>query len=445
MAKIAKVQEVDVSLLKPYERNAKLHGVDQIEKLCKSIEEFGFISPCLIDNDYNVIAGHGRIMAAKRMGMESVPCLFVEGLTDEQRRAYILADNRLTELGEWDMELVRSELSDLKDAEFDTSLIGFDIDIAFDESMAQIDDETWGDGLPGSGATQKSKVGDIYQLGKHRLMCGDSTNPEMVQKLMGGDLADLLLTDPPYNIGLGSENCGSAQTISGSGKKLARQEDGAFLLNDNLTDEQFVAFLTAAMQNAYAAMRDGAVFYVWYATRSTVSFTRAIEQSGLSIKQNLIWVKNVFTLGRQDYQWRHEPCFYGWKEGATHYFIDSRKNGTVFQSKIPDFAMMTEAEMREALTRIYADVKPDTLFENKPLVCDLHPTMKPVKLMKRLIHNSSKEDDIVLDLFGGSGSTLISCEELGRRCYCMEYDPHYADVIVERWEDRTGEKAVLLT
>lgn len=215
-------------------------------------------------------------------------------------------------------------------------------------------------------------------------------------------------------------------------------------MNDNLSDDQFCEFLTAAMRNANMVMKDGAAFYVWYGTKSTVNFIKSIETAGLSIKQNLIWVKNMFTLGRQDYQWRHEPCLYGWKEGTGHYFIDSRKNGTVFESKAPDFSSMSEEEMREMLQRIYADIKCDILHENKPLACDLHPTMKPVKLMQKLIHNSSKEGEIVLDLFCGSGSTLIACEQLGRKCYAMEYDPHYADVIVDRWEKETGKKAVLL-
>ena len=443
MGKAVELREVEIATLRPYERNAKQHGKEQVERIARSIRELGFLSPCLIDQELNVIAGHGRILAAKTIGMETVPCVFVEGLTEEQRKAYILADNRLTEMGEWDMDLVQQELAALADADFDISLTGFDPDLRFDDSMGQIQDDGW------TGAEEKlaeepsSCVGDIYQLGNHRLMCGDSTDPEMVAALMNGEKADMLVTDPPYNIGLGGDESGSAQSNDEMSKRRKKQDDGAFLLNDNLGEKEFVEFLTKAMTNAKDALREGGAFYVWYATRTTEQFLDGMRKAGLEVKQILIWVKSHFTLGRQDYQWQHEPCLYGWKDGAAHYFVDSRKQSTVIEDLMPDLAHMKKAEMEALLKEIYAEeTATDVIHESKPNVSELHPTMKPIKLIARQIRNSSQPGEKVLDLFGGSGTTMIACEQMDRQCFMMEFDPHYADVIVDRWEALTGRKAL---
>lgn len=443
MGKAVELREVEIAALKPYERNAKKHSKEQVEKIGDSIRRLGFLSPCLIDQDMNVIAGHGRIMAAKLIGWDRVPCVFIEGLTAEERKAYILADNRLTELGEWDMDLVQQELAALADADFDISITGFDTDLRFDDSMAQITDDGWTEDEIHAEEEPRSRIGDIYQLGNHRLMCGDSTDPDMVAALMDGAKADLMVTDPPYNIGLGGEESGAAQSTDELAKKRKRQDDGAFLLNDNLGEKEFVEFLTKAMANGRDALREGGAFYVWYATRTTEQFLQGMRNAGLEVKQILIWVKSHFTLGRQDYQWQHEPCLYGWKEGAAHYFLDSRKQSTVIEDQLPDLSRMKKADMEALLREIYkAEVPTDVIREAKPNVSELHPTMKPLKLIARQIRNSSEPGQTVLDLFGGSGTTLIACEQMDRRCMMMEFDPHYADVIVDRWEKMTGLKAL---
>lgn len=398
MAKIADVQEVSLSLLKPYERNAKIHGPEQIEKLKDSIREFGFLTPCLIDGDLNIIAGHGRVMAAKELGMETVPCVFIEGLTDAQRRAYILADNRLGELGEWDMNIVTDELTALADEDFDISLTGFDLDL--DEPTEVIED----DYDPTPPKEPKAKRGDIYQLGRHRLMCGNSTDPSDVQLLMGGKLADMVFTDPPYNV-----------NYSGRGEinQLGNIE------NDNMDDNGFDLFCNDFFKNYNTVLRPLSGIYVCHPDSVSapkiafeINFAKYFKKSS-----TIIWVKPSGGMGWQDYRTQHEPILYGWKEGeseGSHRFYGDRTNTTVW-------------EISRDATSNY-----------------VHPTQKPVALPSKAIQNSSQEGEVVLDLFGGSGSTLIASEQLNRKCYMMEYDPHYVDVIIDRWEQLTGGRAVLL-
>ena len=432
MAKIADVQEVSLEKLRPYERNAKKHGAGQIEKLKASIMEFGFLTPCLIDSDYNLIAGHGRVMAAKELGIKTVPCVFIEGLTEEQRRAYILADNRLGELGEWDMELVSDELENLRDSGLDIDLTGFSIDdiIIEDDMGADFTEDEFEDFL--AETEPIVKFHEIYQLGDHRLMCGDSTDAGDVSRLMNKVKADLVVTDPPYNVSLG-------QNESTYGlQKRHRRTDGLFIANDALSDDEFYAFLCKAFRNASDNMKLGASYYCWYASTTQWTFQTALEAEGLKPHQILIWVKNTASLGRSDYQWRHEPCFYGWKEGGAHYFIDLRTLTTVTDG-------IDTLTKEEAIARLKELADTSTaMYENKPQKSAEHPTMKPLNLIKKQVRNSSKEGDAVLDLFGGSGTTLLACEEMGRKCYMMEYDPHYCDVIIKRWEKQTGKKAVLL-
>lgn len=415
MGKIGAKQVVKIADLKPYERNARTHSEEQVDQIARSIEEFGFLNPVLIDEEKNVIAGHGRIMAAQKLGMTEVPCLFVEGLTEDQRKAYVLADNRLTELGGWDAELISAELQDLKAAGFDIDITGFTIDdIIIDETTwADFDEPTIDDKTE---VVPRIKRGEVWQLGQHRLMCGDSTKAEDVAKLMGGGTADLLLTDPPYNVAISNSQ---GQTIA----------------NDDMHSDDFCSFLTAAFTNASTAMKYGAGFYIWYASKSSAEFLNAMRSTGLEPRQQLIWVKNMFTMGRQDYQWRHEPCFYGWKEGGAHYFIDVRSFTTVED----DVDKLTREKAIERLKELAQFST--AMYENKPAKDDLHPTMKPVGLFKKLIRNSSRQGDLVLDLFAGSGTAIVAAEEMNRRCYSMEYDPVYAEVIIQRWEEQTGKTA----
>lgn len=414
-------ENVEINKLIPYEFNARTHSEEQVEKIAKSIEEFGFINPVLIDGEYGIIAGHGRILGAKKLGMKEVPCLFVEDLTEAQKKAYILADNKLALDAGWDDEILKQELKVLNDMNFDISLTGFDADdFKFDQDDIEFLEDGYTQELP---EEPKSKRGQIYQLGNHRLMVGDSTSPEDVEKLMDGEKAELLFTDPPYNV-----NVSNSQ--------------GMTIENDNMDNESFKQFLNSAFKNASESLIDGGAFYIWHADSETINFRTQCQENGLLVKQCLIWVKNGFNFGRQYYKWKHEPCLYGWKDGAGHYFIEEYNHPTVIENPV-DLDKLSKEELKVLLEEVM-EVPTTIIHEDKPVKNDLHPTMKPLKLCCDLIRNSSKKGEKVLDLFGGSGSTLMSCEQLGRICYTMEYDPKYADVIIDRWETFTGEKAVLL-
>lgn len=415
-------ENVEIRKLKPYENNARTHSEEQVEKIANSIKEFGFINPVLIDGNYGIIAGHGRVLGATKLGMTEVPCLFIEDLTETQKRAYILADNKLALDAGWDDEILRNELEILKDMNFDISIAGFD-DFSFTEERIEFTEDGF---EPIPPEEPKSKSGEIYQLGNHRLMVGDSTNIEDVEKLMNGEKADLLFTDPPYNV-----------NVSNS--------EGMTIENDNMDDESFRNFLNLAFMCASESLKEGAPFYIWHADSETVNFRTQCEENGLMVKQTLIWVKNAFNFGRQDYKRKHEPCLYGWKEGAGHYFIEEYNHPTVIEDEV-DLDRMSKEQMKRMLEEILAEPIPTTIIhENKPLKNDLHPTMKPLQMCGDMIRNSSLKGEIVLDLFGGSGSTMMACEQLGRTCYMMEYDPRYADVIINRYEELTGKKAILLS
>lgn len=417
MAKIGAIQEVTIEDLIPYKNNSKTHDKTQVEKLKQSISEFGFVSPILIDADMNIIAGHGRIIAAKELGMERVPAVFIEGLTEAQRKAYIITDNRLTELGGWDMQIVKNELLALENEGFDTRVTGFDVgEIVVSDDMAAEYQET--EALPET-VSNRTRHGDIWILGDHRLMCGDSTKNEDVTALMDGRFADLLLTDPPYNV-----------DYTGNGNMKIE--------NDAMESGAFFNFLCAAFGNAALFMKEGAAYYCWHASKSMPEFYNALGHVGLPPRQCLIWVKSTLVLGRQDYQWRHEPCFYGWKDGGAHYFIDARSLTTVWDK--------TDDLSREEAIRALKEMGSvtTTIYEDKPSANEAHPTMKPIGLFKKLIRNSSREGELVLDLFGGSGTSILAAEQMGRTCYTMEYDPHYCDVIIKRWEDFTGKEAALI-
>lgn len=393
------ITEIEIEKLKPYENNAKTHPRSQIKNVAESIKEFGWQQPIVIDKNNVIIIGHCRYLAAKKLKLKTVPCAIADNLSEEEVNKLRLIDNKTNE-SDWDMELLTKEINSL-------DLTAFDIDwgIVLEEPETEVveDDFDVDKALP---KEPKSKLGDIYLLGNHRLMCGDSTKEEDVDKLMNNFEADLLLTDPPYNVAIGTRG------------KLYKEKGGyecgmddRTILNDDMASEEYKEFLVKAFKNASKHLKLGAAFYVWHASREVINVQTALEECGLSVKQQLIWNKNTFTLGRQDYQWKHEPCFYGWKEGAAHSWFNDRKQTTVM-----DF--------------------------DKPNRSELHPTMKPIKLFDYQIKNSSKKDDVVLDLFGGSGTTLICCEQSNRICYMMEFDPKYVDVIIERWETFTGKKAV---
>lgn len=382
-------EDVEIEKLKPYKNNARTHSDEQIEKIAKSMKEFGFINPVLVDGDLNVIAGHGRILGAKKLGMKEVPCLFIEDLTEEQKRAYIIADNRLAEDAGWDKELLKIELEDLKNMNFDITLTGFELeDFDFSMEETEVIEDEFDETVP---EEPTSKKGEIYKLGKHFLMCGDSTDINDVEKLMNGVKADMLLTDPPYNV---DYEGGTGLTIQ----------------NDNMDDETFREFLRVSFFNANSVMKEGAVFYIWHADSEGYNFRGACHDIGWKVRQCLIWCKNTLVMGRQDYHWKHEPCLYGWKEGASHLWASDRKQTTVLEF-------------------------------DRPSVSKEHPTMKPVGLFDYLIKNNTKKDDIVLDLFAGSGTSIIACEQNGRIAYSMELDPKYVDVIISRWEKLTGQQA----
>ena len=426
-------ENVKIEKLKPYENNARTHSEEQVEKIANSINEFGFINPVIIDSDYGIIAGHGRVLGAQKLGMKEVPCLFVEDLTETQKKAYILADNKLALDAGWDDEILKQEIKALDDLNFDVSIAGFNIeDFDFTQTDIEFEEDDYNveENLP---EIPKAKYGDIYQLGNHRIMCGDSTSKEDIDKLTDGMIMDLCVTDPPYNVNYGSIN------ESGYGKE---RENGNKILNDNMDDESFYFFLLAFYEQMIRVLKEGGAYYIFHSDSEGYNFRKALRDAGGIVKQNLIWVKNALVLGRQDYQWKHEPCLYGWKEGAGHYFIDDRTQTTVFEDKA-DLDKLTKEELKEMIEDILADKIPTTVIhEDKPLKNDIHPTMKPIRLISRLIQNSSKAGENVIDFFGGSGSTLISCEHLGRNCYIIELDPRYVDVMIDRWETLTGETAV---
>ena len=382
------VFEKKISEIRPYEKNAKKHDKRQIANVAESIKQYGFVQPVVIDRDGVIVIGHCRVDAAKKLGMKTVPCVCVDDLTPEQVNALRLVDNKSNESA-WDMDLLAEELPglDLSAFEFDWGVLKTAMEEAVEDEAPEVDEEF----------EPVTKQGDVWQLGRHRLMCGDSTSVECVQKLMGGQQVDLLLTDPPYGINY-----------------TGKTKDALKIENDAKSDDDFISFLKLAFEAADSVMKPGAVFYIWHADSKAHIFRMACQMAGWEVRQVLIWVKNSMVLGRQDYQWKHEPCLYGWKEGAGHLWASDRKQTTVLEF-------------------------------DRPTANKEHPTMKPVALFDYQIKNNTKGGDIVLDLFAGSGTTVVACEQNGRRAYAMEYDPRYCDVIVKRWENLTGEKAVLVS
>ena len=422
------IVKIDINKIKPYENNVKNHPKEQIKQIMESIQEFGNNDPIAIDENYVIIEGHGRYEALKKLKYEEVECIILNGLTEEQKNAYRLVHNKLTMNSDFDLSGLEKELK--KIVSIDMEKYDFDLtDIVNEQPKEIIEDEP-----PEAPVKPKSKYGEIYQLGNHRLMCGDSTKEEDVAKLMEGNIADLVVTDPPYNVDYGSK----AEAINKYGYKFSDRH----IKNDYMPEFQFIDFLNNAFANMSKFLKEGGSFYIWHASTTVYEFEEALRLNNLKTRQQLIWVKNALVLGRQDYQWKHEPCLYGWKEGSAHYFIDDRTLTTVFEDEL-DFDKMKKEDMKKLLEEIFADkVKTTIIHEDKPFKSIEHPTMKPIKLLANLINNSSKEKENVLDLFGGSGSTLIACEQLNRNCYMIELDPKYVDVIIERWEKFTGQKAI---
>lgn len=399
--------------LVPYEKNPRKIPQAAVDAVKESYRQCGVIDPIEIDENNVILSGHTRRLAAIELGIDEIDALRVVGLDEKAKRKYRLLANKTGEKSGWDYDLLADELGDLDFEGYD-----FEWDLP-DEEDPDAQEDNYDVQLP---KVARSKPGEIYRLGKHRLMCGSSTDPEQVKLLVGSNLVDLLLTDPPYGV----------DYVGGTGMMIE---------NDNLAGDEFLRFLQDAFDAADQVMKPGAAFYIWHAESGGSVFRNACVQVGWKIRQCLIWVKNGFVMGRQDYQWKHEPCLYGWKDGAAHYFLDDRTQSTVTDDNI-DLKKLKKEEMLQMLQEIFSDKYPATvIYEDKPLVNDVHPTMKPVRLMARLVANSSRKKEIVLDIFGGSGSTLIACEQLGRRCFMMELDPKYVDVIIDRWETFTGKKA----
>ena len=386
-----------VESLIPYARNARQHSDAQVAQIAASIIEFGWGAPILIDGQNNVVAGHGRLLAARKLCMAEVPVVPMDHLTDIQRKALILADNKIGENASWDEALLGLELAELQDAGFDLDITGFtpeewDELIAGDNSNDGLTDD---DQVPEVTENPVSRTGDVWLLGEHKVLCGDATKAEDYKALLGDELADMTVTDPPYNVNYANT---AKDKLRGTHRPI---------LNDNM-GEGFSAFLLAICQNILAVTK-GAV-YIAMSSSELDTLQSAFRAAGGKWSTFVIWAKNTFTMGRADYQRQYEPILYGWKDGSQHYWCGARDQGDVWQIK-------------------------------KPHKNDLHPTMKPVELMERAVRNSSKTSDIVLDPFGGSGTTLIACEKSGRRARLMELDPKYVDVIVKRWQEFTGKEA----
>lgn len=420
-----------VKHLIPYINNARTHDQKQIDQIIASIKEFGFTNPVLIDETDNIIAGHGRLLAAKKMGLDEIPCIIIPGLNEAQKKAYIIADNKIALNSGWDEDLLRQEFESLKDIDFDLDIVGFNLSEIHE--IMNITDEPTEDNYDLDTALDeiiepKSKPGDIYQLGNHRVMCGSCTVPADMSTLMNEKFADLVVTDPPYNM-----------NYQGAGNTINRKEKK--ILNDHLSNNDFDNLLISSFENMREVMKEGATAYVFYKELGHGTFLTNAEKANLTFKQELIWVKNQIVVGGSKYQNMYEPCLMLCKEK-----ISIWNGGRKQKSVIEDINFMNEDELREAIKNFETEsLDTDIIRVNKNLVNDLHPTMKPIRLLSQFIKNSSNPGDIVLDTFGGSGSTLIACEQLNRTCYMMELDPKYVDVIIDRWERFTGKQAIKLT
>ena len=414
----------------------------EYQKIKRSIERFGYIDPIIINKDGTIIGGHQRYSVLSELGYTEIDVVVVD-LSKEDEKALNVALNKIS--GEWDELKLRDLLVELDLGDYDISLTGFDskeleelIELTTFEpevSEDEFDSETAYSDSVSDGPLVKQ--GEVWQLGRHRLMCGDSTVISDVKKLMGGEMMDLIITDPPYNVNY--EEKAAALNVWRPNNNGAMEIE-----NDTMSNEDFYTFLLKAYTNMVEYMRAGAVIYVFHADSEGLNFRKAFVDAGLKLSQCLIWEKNNFVLGWSDYKWRHEPILYGWKEGAKHYFVNDHTQDTVILEDDVDFESMKKPDLIQYIKDLmhrYAD-QTTVIFEKKPMSSALHPTMKPLELVGKLMKNSSKQGWNVADFFGGSGSTLMAAEQLGRNAYLMEYDEHYASVIIKRWEDFTGQQAV---
>jgi len=424
------IEKIQVGQIKPAPYNPRKDlkpGDPEYDKIRNSLKQFGYVDPLIWNKSTgHIVGGHQRFKVLLELGYKEIDCVVLE-LDAATERALNLALNKTG--GDWDQDKLADLLKDLKDRGYNLEMTGFD---AAEISQLLDPDDGEEDDFDLEGTLEEidepeTQLGDVWILGNHRLICGDCTKIETYDKLMLGKKIDLIVTDPPYNINY----------EGGTKDKLK-------ILNDNMGDDEFLQFLLASFTQMFAVAKRGCPLYVFHADLAGNQFRQAFTASGFSLRQCLIWVKNSLVLGRQDYQWRHEPILYGWKEGAGHYFVNERDYSTVFDDKI-DFSSMKKEELIDMCKELYLEKFKGTtiIHENKPTKNEDHPTMKPIKLIARLVMNSSKEHDRVLDPFGGSGSTLIACEQTQRICYTSELDPKYCDVIVRRWEDLTGGRARL--
>ena len=439
------IQKWSLQDLRPAEYNPRkaLSPEDaEYQKIKRSIETFGYVDPIIINKDGTIIGGHQRCQVLSDLGYTEVDVVVVD-LNKNDEKALNVALNKIT--GEWDELKLKDLLVELDLGDYDISVTGFDNqDLEELIELTDFEPDVTEDNFDSEKAYAESvsdseplvKQGEVWQLGRHRLMCGDSTEISDVKKLMGGEMMDLIITDPPYNV--------NYEEKAADLNKLRTNKNGSMgIENDIMESDEFYLFLLQSYNNMKEFMRDGAAIYVFHSDKQGLAFRKAFLDSGLKLSQILIWEKNNFVLGRNDYQWRHEPVLYGWKEGAKHYFIDDRTQDTVILEDDVDFESMKKPELIQYirdLTHRYSD-QTTVLFEKRPMDSSLHPTMKPLALIAKFMKNSSKKGWNVGDFFGGSGSTLMAAEQLGRNAYVMEYDEHYASVIIKRWEDYTGQKA----
>jgi len=389
------VEQRKIEALIPYVNNSRTHSDEQIAQIAASVREFGWTNPILVDGQNGIIAGHGRLAAARKLGLTEVPVIVLDYLSEAQKKALVIADNKLASNAGWDDEMLRLELGDLQEMGFDATIAGFtteelDALLNVTEGTDGLTDE---DDVPEAPEEPTTRLGDVWILGKHRLMCGDSTSIDDMQKLTDNQLVDMWLTDPPYNVAY-----------------EGKTKDALKIKNDSMGDDQFRQFLRDSYVIADTVLKPGAVFYIWHADSEGYNFRGAAQDAGWKVRQCLIWKKSTLVMGRQDYHWKHEPCLYGWKEGAGHLWAADRKQTTILEF-------------------------------DKPSRNGEHPTMKPVGLFEYQMLNNTKGGDIVLDSFGGSGTTMIAAEKNGRLSYLMELDPKYCDVIVKRWQEFTGKAA----
>lgn len=411
-----KVEYVDLDKIIPYDKNPR-NNSPAVDACAASIRDYGFGQPISVDENMVIISGHTRRLAALKVGMEKIPCIVRRDLTPEQVRAYRVVDNKIAELSEWNEELLAQEIAALP--EFNFADYGFDLG-ALATDMADADSSEDDFDVDAEPEEIRVRRGEIWKLGEHRLMCGDSTSAADIDRLMDGATADLWLTDPPYNVDY-------------------HGGDGKTIQNDAMSDEAFREFLNKAFAEAFRVVKQGGSGYIWHSDTEGYNFRKAVTDAGFNLAQCLIWVKDALVLGRQDYHWRHEPCLYVRKPGAAHYFVDDRTQTTVIEQALENIDNMGKEEMRALLTKIYSLKNQTTLFYDKPKKSELHPTAKPIALFMQLVLNSSRPGEIVLDDFGGSGTSVMVCERTKRRCFCMELDERYATVILNRWEEETGQ------